>query len=122
MFWGILLFILLVFAAIGIASSEAEQSRVAKMTPAQRKTHKEKKVEDSRTAIHGQKNEALLCPHCGEKGGVRTKPIDMKKGVSGAKATGALLTGGVSLLATGLSRKEKLTKTHCDLCQSDWIF
>ena len=63
-----------------------------------------------------------ICPHCQTKGDVHAKPVDRKKGVSGAKATGALLTGGVSLLATGLSRKENLTQAHCCNCDSTWDF
>ena len=36
-----------------------------------------------------------------------------KIGVSGGKATGAVLTGELSLLATGLSRKHKVTELTC---------
>lgn len=67
-------------------------------------------------------NPALVCPHCQTKGNVRTKVVNRKKGISGAKATGALLTGGLSILATGLSRKEGLTQAHCDSCNSTWDF
>jgi hypothetical protein len=64
----------------------------------------------------------LLCPHCQKKGTVRTKKTKRKKGVSGAKATGALLTGGLSILVTGLSRKEDETRAHCDNCDCTWHF
>ena len=67
-------------------------------------------------------NKAMICPHCQEKGMVRTSPITQKKGVSGGKATAAIFTGGVSLLATGLSRKEAVTQAHCDNCGSTWNF
>ena len=70
----------------------------------------------------GPQNPALVCPHCQTKGRVRVKPVQRKKGVSGAKATGALLTGGVSMLATGLSRKEGSTQAHCERCNSTWDF
>jgi len=70
----------------------------------------------------GGLNSVLICPHCQAGGNVRTKSVVQKKGVSGAKATGALLTGGVSLLATGLSRKEGATQAHCDRCNSTWHF
>jgi hypothetical protein len=70
----------------------------------------------------GAKNPALVCPHCQRTGNVRRTPITQKKGISGAKATGALLTGGLSVLATGLSRKEINTQAHCDNCGSTWIF
>ena len=74
------------------------------------------------TAQFGHINPALHCPHCQTQGLVRAKSITRKAGVSGAKATGALLTGGVSLLATGLSRKESVTQAHCDNCGSTWTF
>jgi hypothetical protein len=45
-----------------------------------------------------------------------------KKGISGGKVMGGLLTGGISLLATGLSRKEQATQAHCDNCKSTWDF
>jgi hypothetical protein len=73
-------------------------------------------------ALHGKLNPALICPHCTEKGKVHTKPITKKAGVSGAKATGAILTGGLSLVATGLSRKEGATKAFCRNCSSTWEF
>ena len=79
------------------------------------------------------------CPHCNQRfealedmpdqltdcqtsGQVRTKDIKQKKGISGGKATAALLTGGVSMLATGLSRKEGCTQAHCVNCDSTWVF
>lgn len=70
----------------------------------------------------GYLNHAIICPHCGSRGVVRTRSVQQKRGISGAKATGAILTGGVSLLATGLSRKENATAAHCDHCGSDWAF
>src|SRR5690242_3062210 len=73
-------------------------------------------------AVNGQANSALICPHCQTRGRVRTRIVQEKKGISGGKATGALLTGGTSMLVTGLSRKEKLTRAHCDNCQSTWTF
>lgn len=44
----------------------------------------------------------------------------LQKGISGGKATGAVLTGGISVLATGLSRKEKGAQLHCGSCQVTW--
>lgn len=70
----------------------------------------------------GGNNPALVCPHCQTKGRVRVRVVRRKRGISGAKATGALLTGGASLLATGLSRKEALTQAHCEACGSTWDF
>lgn len=65
---------------------------------------------------------AVICPHCGNRGGVAAKRAKTKRGISGAKATGALLTGGLSLLATGLSRKEWVTDAKCKTCGSQWQF
>ena len=70
----------------------------------------------------GALNPKIICPHCQTKGSVRTQPVKRKKGISGAKATGALLTGGISMLATGLSRKEDITQAHCDNCKSTWDY
>jgi hypothetical protein len=64
----------------------------------------------------------IICPHCQEKGYVTTRLIEVKRGVSGAKATGAVLTGGISLLATGLSRKEWVTQAHCSNCAQSWQY
>ena len=72
--------------------------------------------------VFGPVSPQYICPHCQTKGHVRTIPVKRKKGVSGAKVTGALLTMGVSMLATGLSRKEGLTQAHCGNCGSTWDF
>ena len=52
----------------------------------------------------------IVCPQCQVAGQVSTKRIKAKVGVSGGKATGAVLTGGVSVLATGLSRKKEVSR------------
>ena len=64
----------------------------------------------------------IVCAQCQQKGSVTTRRIKTKTGISGAKATGAVLTGGLSILATGLSRKEDLTEARCDNCGSVWRF
>lgn len=71
---------------------------------------------------HGPIRGQMVCPHCQVAGQVRTMMIKRKKGISGGKAVGALLTGGLSILATGLSRKEKSTQAHCDNCGATWDF
>jgi hypothetical protein len=71
---------------------------------------------------YGPLNNVMVCPHCNTRGNIRTKGITSKKGVSGGKATAALLTGGVSLLAVGLSRKEKSTQAFCSNCRNTWAF
>lgn len=62
----------------------------------------------------------IVCPHCHSAGRVTTKAIKVKKGISGGKATGAILTGGVSMLGTGLSRKEGATSMSCANCGMSW--
>ncbi len=64
----------------------------------------------------------LICPHCQARGSVTTRAVKRKKGISGAKATGAVLTLGWSLLATGLSRKEEETEAHCTACGATWHY
>ncbi len=61
-----------------------------------------------------------MCPHCGVRGRVRTKQVKRKVGVSGGKATAAVLTVGFSILATGLSRKQKVTEASCANCLTTW--
>jgi hypothetical protein len=70
----------------------------------------------------GLKNPHMKCPHCNTSGNIRTKSITQKKGVSGGKAVAGLLTGGVSLLAVGLSRKENSTQARCGKCGNVWHF
>jgi hypothetical protein len=70
--------------------------------------------------IYGPVNPAIPCPHCQQTNCVRTQRQTVKTGISGAKATGAVLTGGMSVLATGLSKKQPVIKAHCDSCQMDW--
>jgi hypothetical protein len=72
--------------------------------------------------LHGVRNAAFVCPHCQERGRVYTQSKTVKAGVSGGKATAALLTGGFSLLATGLSRKQRVTEAWCGNCRSTWHF
>lgn len=67
-------------------------------------------------------NSAMICPHCQKKGFVSAVPTRRKVGVSGGKATAALLTGGLSLFATGLSRKESVTEAHCSHCGAHWVY
>jgi len=64
----------------------------------------------------------IICPHCMRKGFVTTRKIKRKAGISGGKATAAILTGGLSLLAAGLSRKEELTEAYCANCNATWHF
>ena len=51
---------------------------------------------------------------------VKVSSAVRKRGISGGKATGAVMTGGLSMLATGLSRKERVNALHCDNCGMTW--
>jgi hypothetical protein len=70
----------------------------------------------------GPLNPKVICSSCGERGKVRVKRERVKAGLSGGKAAGALLTGGLSLLATGLSRHVTVNKAHCGSCDSFYQF
>jgi hypothetical protein len=74
-----------------------------------------------RSTVRDVPNPMLICPHCGTKGNVRTRSVTRKKSISGGKVMGALFTGGISLLATGLSRKERETEASCGNCRSTWM-
>jgi hypothetical protein len=65
-------------------------------------------------------NELLTCPHCQQRGGVMVSKVTRKKGISGGKATGAVLTGGLSVAATGLSRMEGVQHMRCTKCNVGW--
>jgi transcription elongation factor Elf1 len=67
-----------------------------------------------------QGSSQLVCPHCQTKGSVTTAQVKVKKGISGGKATAAVMTVGFSVVATGLSRKEKLTQLTCSNCGMSW--
>lgn len=64
----------------------------------------------------------MICPHCQAKGTVTVTRVSRKQGISGGKATGALFTGGVSMLATGLSRKQQMNHGSCSNCRVEWDF
>ena len=64
----------------------------------------------------------LVCPHCRARGNVRTIRGRTKKGISGGKATAAFLTFGLSIGATGLSRKQMATRAKCGNCGASWDF
>ena len=102
------------------------QSAVGRASPEERDARKEARKQARKNIWDGLQwgagNPALVCPHCQTEGQVRTKHVERKAGISGAKATGALLTSGLSLLATGLSRKQGCTQAHCDNCGSTWDF
>lgn len=65
-------------------------------------------------------NDMIVCKFCQSKGTVHTGIRQRKRGISGGKATGALMTGGASLFATGLSRKQNVTHLWCTSCGMEW--
>jgi uncharacterized paraquat-inducible protein A len=129
MFWFICLIFLFIvfFGGIYPAIQEKKQKKIiARMSPEYQKAYYKQKKQQENNCLaqsnYGKINEAMLCPHCNTAGKIRTKDIEQKKGVSGGKATAAVLTGGLSLLAVGLSRKEGATQAHCDNCRNTWFF
>ena len=68
------------------------------------------------------KRPEVVCPMCQVKGQVSVSQLQRKRGISGGKAVGALLTGGLSLFAVGLSRKELISHAYCNNCKSEWDF
>ena len=116
---------LIIFGALAllvVILAASEIRKQSKMSPEEKVAYLQSIKDMQRANQFGPINSALICPHCQTKGAVRTKQVDRKKGVSGGKATAAVLTGGVSVLATGLSRKEKWTHALCEKCSSEWDF
>lgn len=106
----------------GVRRAENEKRRAAKQRIRNAPAKLAARKESNDNLMWGPINKELICPHCTNKGKVHTKLVTKKSGISGAKATGALLTGGVSLLATGLSSKGKMTQAFCGNCRSQWGF
>lgn len=115
-----------IFIVVMIIGHVKEKKKIAAMPLPERQKYlaeKEVLIRDSQlTYRYGKINPVLICPHCQEKGNVRTKHVTQKKGVSGGKAAAAVLTGGISVLATGLSRKGQATEAYCGNCESKWEF
>jgi hypothetical protein len=115
-FFGIFVVLALGLTIFVVVTIErGKQRQLAAMSPEARQNL-------SNAQAHGPLNPAMICPHCQTLGQIRTKPIVLKKGVSGGKATAAVFTAGVSLVATGLSRKENLTEAWCGNCANKWVF
>jgi len=62
----------------------------------------------------------VACPHCGTVGSVRYNHERVNTGISGGKATAAVLTGGTSVLFTGLSGHLRVSTAWCDHCKAQW--
>jgi flagellar biosynthesis GTPase FlhF len=111
------------------AVAKREYNEAKRESPEEALQKAERKVQNKaarkelwRDITCGSVNPKIECRQCRHTGAVRVKQITQKAGISGGKATGALLTGGVSLLATGLSRKQQVTQARCDNCGSNWFF
>lgn len=75
----------------------------------------------SRTSVRRMAiNKHINCQHCGTTGYVDSKQVKMKQGISGGKATAAVFTAGISMLGTGLSRKQAVTEMRCTKCKTVW--
>lgn len=95
------IFVLVVAIKIGMNGARARQQKLNAMTDSERWRFlaNEKEAADIKRGrreefTYGKLNAAMVCPHCNEKGKIRTMPVVKKKGVSGGKATAAILTGG----------------------------
>lgn len=108
--------------SIGILSVVAFAAVIVAFRPKQAEERPAERERLSNLRNHGPINGAVVCPHCQTRGQVHTQMVSKKRGISGGKATAALLTGGVSMLATGLARKERVTEAFCGHCHSTWIF
>lgn len=64
---------------------------------------------------------ALICPHCRTAGRVVVGIDQRKAGVSAGKVAGALVTSGVSLAATGVSRRQRVQTCRCGACGMSWV-
>ena len=64
----------------------------------------------------------MICPHCHTEGSVTTRQVKQKQGISGGKAVAALFTCGITMLGTGLSRKQQMTEATCSHCAAVWTY
>jgi hypothetical protein len=65
-------------------------------------------------------NSKLTCPYCKVQGLVGTRQVKVKRSSSGARSTGSFVTGGLSVLTTGLSKRVVVTEAACGKCNSTW--
>ena len=73
------------------------------------------------TAVQSPRQFGLIeCPYCHSSGTVVVQQVKKKKSVSTGKATAALLTGGISLIGTGLAKKAMVSQLTCAACGMTW--
>jgi hypothetical protein len=70
----------------------------------------------------GPINPAMIYPHCQVKGRVHARRVRVDSGIAGGKATAAVLTGGLSVVVTGLSNTADRTEAACENCLAVWQF
>ncbi|MEJ2193376.1 MAG: hypothetical protein P8X73_00780 [Ignavibacteriaceae bacterium] len=80
------------------------------------------KVKQNRNGLSRTLNYEMICPYCQRKGQVRVKTIIQYKRINVVQATAAILTFGITLLATGFLRKEQERHAHCGYCNSVWHY
>jgi hypothetical protein len=68
----------------------------------------------------GPLDESLQCPKCGEAGGVHTRTVHRKAGLSNGKVMAAMLTGGLALLMVGMHKHIEGRESHCMRCEATW--
>jgi len=71
-------------------------------------------------ARYGVLNDKIKCNYCENVGSVRFRRVQTKKGFSTGKATAAVLTAGISVIATGLAKKGGASKLYCENCKMEW--
>jgi hypothetical protein len=105
----------------------SDRRKLQKATPEEReaqetieKWEQQQARERMEKASFGALHPEVICPHCQHKRGVRMKKKTAKKGISGGKAVGGIVTGGASLLLTGISRHEGFTEARCKNCKTQW--
>lgn len=114
-FWHFVFSWFAICVAIAIWVSGIDSKKLSYLNPEERKEY-------DRSRLLGPIRPQIVCAHCQVQGSVRTKGMEKDAGISGKKASAAALTGGISILATGLSRKERITQAHCDNCGSTWTY
>jgi hypothetical protein len=63
----------------------------------------------------------IICPHCRSQGLVTTKRVKIKvKGVSKGRVATAVVLSPITLLMTGISRKQVVTRATCGNCHTTW--
>jgi uncharacterized membrane protein YhaH (DUF805 family) len=76
-----------------------------------------KKYLDEKDAERLRAMASIICPFCQTKGTVTTKN---KNDTSGVKATGAVLTLGMSVMLTGLHKHSTRIEASCSQCKTTW--